>query len=583
MDSLVMLGTSAAYFYSLAVMLSPQLFPSNARHVYFESSAVVIAMVLIGKYLESIAKGKTGTEIESLMGMQPKTVRVVTIDRGEIDLDRELVKPNDIVLVKPGETIAVDGVVLSGQSWVDESMLTGESTPVEKGPKSKVIGGAINGAGMIRFRATSVGADTVMQKIIRTIEQAQLTKPPIQNIADRVVALFVPFVLIIAFLTTVGWLAFGGEDAVRLALIHSVAVLIIACPCAMGLATPTSIMVGIGRAAKLGILFRSGASLQQLQDVTTIAMDKTGTLTEGRPKIVEMHTFDSISKDQLLEWSASLQQHSEHPIAIPILAAAKDKQIQLQSVTQFHVERGLGIRGVLADESTVVVGNLRWMKQSEIPVDETEREKFSELESQSPVYVARQGKLVGVLFIADALKSNAKRLVEEMNEMRLTTVMLTGDRHEVAELVANQLNVGSVQSELLPNDKLGCIKELQDKGQRVAFVGDGINDGPALAQSDVGIAMGNGSDLAIESADVVLVKGDLGKLLQAIRISRATISNIHANLTWAFGYNVLLIPVAAGILYPSFKISLSPVLAAVAMSLSSTLVVLNSLRLRRAG
>ncbi|WP_297861159.1 heavy metal translocating P-type ATPase [Meiothermus sp.] len=579
MNSLVMIGTSAAYFYSLAVVLFPGLFPPQARHVYFEAAGVVITLILLGKYLEALAKGRTSEAMQRLLSLQAKTARVVegSTER-EIPVDEVL--PGDLIAVRPGEKIPVDGVVVSGQSYVDESMITGEPIPVLKSEGAQVIGGTLNQNGAFTFRATDVGADTVLAQIIKLVETAQGSKPPIQNLADRVVAVFTPIVLGIALLTAGVWLLFGGEAAVSYALVNTVAVLIIACPCAMGLATPTSIMVGTGKAAEMGVLFRKGEALQTLQEAQVIALDKTGTLTQGKPELTDLRTEEGFEEAEVLRLIASLEQKSEHPIARAVVKEARARGLELLEPQDFEALPGFGVSGQVGIYR-VDVGADRYMAQLGVDVSPfaAEAQCLAD-EGKTPLYAAVNGKLAAILAVADPIKEGTLEAIAALHRQGFEVAMITGDNRRTARSIARQLGIDEVLAEVLPAGKADAVKQLQGRGYRVAFVGDGINDAPALAQADVGMAIGTGTDVAIETADVILISGDLRGVPNAIALSRATLKNIKLNLFWAFAYNVVLIPVAAGVLYPFTGWLLSPVLAGAAMGLSSVFVLSNALRLR---
>ncbi|WP_425277001.1 heavy metal translocating P-type ATPase [Meiothermus ruber] len=579
MNGLVMIGTSAAYFYSLGVVLFPGLFPPQARHAYFEAAGVVITLILLGKYLEAIAKGRTSEAMRRLLSLQAKTARIVQdgLER-EIPVDEVLV--GDLVQVRPGEKIPVDGVVVAGQSYVDESMITGEPLPVYKTEGAPVVGGTLNQNGTLTFRATAVGEGTVLAQIIRLVENAQASKPAIQNLADRVVAVFVPIVLAIAALTAGVWLVLGGENALTYALVNTVAVLIIACPCAMGLATPVSIMVGTGKAAELGVLFRRGEALQTLQEARVIALDKTGTLTQGRPELTDLEVLEGFDEAEVLRLVASVEQKSEHPLARAIVRAARSRGLELAEPEDFEAFPGFGVRGRVG-LYRVEVGADRYMAQLGLEVHTLAAlaQKLAEA-GKSPLYAAINGKLAAILAVADPLKPGSAEAVAALHRLGLRVAMITGDHTRTAQAIARQLGLDEVLAEVLPHGKAEAVRTLQAKGHKVAFVGDGINDAPALAQADVGIAIGTGTDVAIETADVILISGDLRGVPNALALSRATLRNIQLNLFWAFAYNVLLIPVAAGALYPLTGWLLSPVLAGAAMGLSSLFVLSNALRLR---
>ncbi len=579
MNSLVMIGTSAAWGYSVVATFFPWFLPAGTAHVYFEASAVIITLILVGRYLEAIAKGRTSEAIKKLLGLQAKTARVVRNGQ-ELEVAVDEVLPGDIVLVRPGEKIPVDGRVLEGSSFVDESMITGEPIPVHKAQGDEVIGGTINKTGAFKFEATKVGADTVLAQIIRMVEQAQGSKLPIQALVDRVVNYFVPVVIAIALATFVVWLVAGPAPALTFALVNAVAVLIIACPCAMGLATPTSIMVGTGKAAEIGVLFRNGAALQALQDARVIALDKTGTLTKGRPELSDLNVQDGFDRKEVLALVASVEALSEHPIAEAIVSSAKAQGVDLLTVQDFSATPGFGVEATV-DGKLVQVGADRYMTRLGLDVALfTEEARRLADEGKTPLYAAIDGQLAAVIAVADPIKASTPAAIKALHELGLRVAMITGDNRRTAQAIARQLGIDEVLAEVLPDGKVDAVKELQAQGRKVAFVGDGINDAPALAQADVGIAIGTGTDIAIESADVVLMSGDLRNVPNAIALSKATLRNIKQNLFWAFAYNTSLIPVAAGVLYPFFGILLSPVLAAAAMGLSSVFVLTNALRLR---
>jgi Cu+-exporting ATPase len=579
MNALVMLGSSAAFLFSLLVLLAPHLFPEGTAHTYFEASASIISLILLGKYLEALAKGRTGAAIRKLLRLQVKTARVVR-EGQEAEVPVEAVVPGDTLVVRPGERLPVDGVVLEGTSFVDEAMITGEPVPVEKRPGSEVTGGTVNTTGSFSFRATRVGADTVLSQIIRLVEQAQGTKPPIQQLADRIAAVFVPVVVGLAALTFAVWLLVGPSPALNFAFVAAVSVLVIACPCAMGLATPTAIMVGTGKAAELGILFRKGTAIETLAHVDTVLLDKTGTLTEGRPVLTDLapRGWDGAVALRLI---AAAEARSEHPISQAIVSAAKAQGLVLPHVEDFHAETGYGI-SARVEGHRIEVGAERYMARLGIDVS-AERARVQALAAQAktPVFAAIDGALAAVLAVADPLKEGSRAAVQGLQRLGLRPVMLTGDARGTAEAVARELGLEAFRAECLPQTKLEELKALQAQGRKVAFVGDGINDAPALAQADVGVAIGTGTDIAIESADVILMRGDVRSLVDALALSRRTLRTIRQNFFWAYAYNVALIPLAAGALYPLLGWLLSPVLAAVAMSSSSLFVLGNSLRLRR--
>jgi Cu+-exporting ATPase len=579
MNSLVMLGTTAAFGYSVVATFLPRLLPATTVHVYYEASAAIITLILLGKYFEAMAKGRTSDAIRKLVGLQPKTARVDR-DGQIIELPIDAVLPGDVVLVRPGERIPVDGVVREGSSFVDESMITGEPLPVRKGEDDRVVGGTINKTGSFRFAAEQVGADTVLARIIKMVEDAQGSKVPIQALADQVVGVFVPIVLGIAALTFGIWILFGPQPAVTFALVNAVAVLIIACPCAMGLATPTSIMVGTGKAAEMGVLFRNGAALQGLQTTRVVALDKTGTLTKGKPELTDFALRPDFDRGGVLALVSALERHSEHPIAEAIVAAAEAEGAVVKRVEEFNAVPGYGVEGRV-DGSLVQVGADRYMTSLglDVSVFEGEAGRLAD-DGKSPLYAAVDGRLAAIIAVADPLKESTPAAVRALHDLGLRVAMITGDNRRTAEAIARRLGIDEVLAEVLPDGKVDAVKQLQGEGRKVAFVGDGINDAPALAQADVGLAIGTGTDIAMESADVVLMSGDLRGIPNALALSRTTMRNIRQNLFWAFFYNIILIPVAAGVLYPAFGILLSPIFAAAAMGVSSVFVLTNALRLR---
>ena len=580
MNSLVMIGTSAAYGYSVVATFFPGSLPAGTAHVYYEASATIITLVLLGKYFEAVAKGKTSAAIKRLLALQPGIAHVVRGGK-EFDLPVEKVLVGDLLNVRPGEKIPVDGLVVEGKSFVDESMMTGESLPIQKEPESVVLGGTVNQNGSFQMRATRVGSDTVLAQIIKTVEAAQTSRPPIQALADRVVAVFVPAVLLIAALTFLVWYIFGPAPSLSLALVNAVAVLIIACPCAMGLATPTSIMVATGKAAELGVLFRKGDALQTLGEVNTILFDKTGTLTRGKPELTDLVLLPGWERSESLKLVASLEARSEHPIAAAIVQHAQASDFELIPAQDVEAVPGFGIQGTIGGHR-VSVGADRWMTKQGIS-SETLAQVAARLagEGKTPLFAAINGKLAGVLAVADQIKPTTPEALKRLRQNGLHMVMVTGDNQQTAQTIARQLGISDIEAEILPTGKAEVVKKYQAQGHKVVFVGDGINDAPALAQANVGLAIGTGTDVAIESAEVVLMAGDLQGIVKAVDLSRATMRNIRQNLFWAFFYNASLIPVAAGVLFPFFGILLSPVLAAVAMATSSVFVVTNALRLRK--
>ena len=580
MNTLVMLGTSAAYGYSVVATFLPGVLPEGTVHVYYEASATIITLILLGKYFEAVAKGRTSEAIRKLVGLQPKTAHVVR-DGKEVEVPIDEVTPGDVIRVRPGEKVPVDGTVLEGASYVDESMISGEPIPAEKAEGSEVVGGTINQSGSFLFHAERVGAETVLAQIIRLVEDAQTSRPAIQALADKVVAVFVPVVLALAALTFGVWLAVGPDPALTYALVAAVSVLIIACPCAMGLATPVSVMVGTGKAAELGILFRKGEALQTLQEADVIALDKTGTLTVGRPLLTDLAVQPGFMEAEVLRLVAAVETQSEHPIARALVEAAEARELDMPFVDGFEAVPGFGARGTV-EGRTIEVGAHRFMTQLGIdPAPFAESAARLGAEGKSPLYAAINGVLAAILAVADPIKETTREAIAALHREGLRVAMITGDSRATAEAIARQLGIDEVLAEVLPADKADAVKRLQAEGQTVAFVGDGINDAPALAQADIGLAIGTGTDIAIESADVVLMRGDLRGIVSARALSQATLRNIRQNLFWAFAYNVVLIPVAAGVLYPVIGLLLSPVWGAAAMGLSSLFVLSNALRLRR--
>ena len=576
MNSLVALGAGAAYLYSVVATFAPQLLPEGTRYIYYEAAAVIVTLILVGRWLEALAKGRTGEAIQRLVREQAKTARVQR-DGQTFELPIEQVVADDIILVRPGEKIAVDGEIMDGSSHVDESMISGESLPVSKSVGAAVIGGTLNTSGSFSFRATKVGGDTMLAQIIRMVEEAQGGKLPIQGVVDKITLWFVPAVIGLAIVSFAIWTIFGPEPTYMFGLVNAVAVLIIACPCAMGLATPTSILVGTGRAAELGVLFRKSEALQQLRDAKVVAFDKTGTLTEGKPTLTDLILDDDFEHGEVLALVAAVEARSEHPIAAAIVAAAEKAGLSLGGVTEFQSHAGNGVTARV-DGRLVSVGSQRHLGHLDFSDFANAIEKLAD-EGKTPVFAAIDDRLAAAIVVADTIKPTSKAVIAALHGMGLKTVMISGDNRRTAEAIARQLGIDEVRAEVLPADKVATIKALRAFGV-VAYVGDGINDAPALAEADIGIAVGTGTDAAIESADVVLLGGDLGGVLNALAVSRATMRNIWENLGWAFGYNVLLIPVAAGVLYPGFGILLNPMIGAGAMGLSSVFVVGNAQRLR---
>jgi len=581
MNSLVALGTAAAYGYSVIATFFPTLLPEQMVNVYFEAAAVIVTLILLGRMLEARARGRSSQAIQQLIKLQPRTARLKKIDGSLQEITIDKVKREDVLVIRPGERVPVDGSVLDGNSYIDESMISGEPVPVEKSSGDAVIGGTINQNGALTIKAEKVGRDTVLAQIISMVEQAQGAKLPIQLLVDKVTMWFVPIVMLVAVLTFIVWLIFGPAPALTLALVNSVAVLIIACPCAMGLATPTSIMVGTGRGAQLGVLFRKGEALQRLRSVAVVAVDKTGTLTEGRPELTDLMVATGFERNDVLAAIAAVENQSEHPIAQAIVAAAEQAQLTLPALDHFESITGFGVRATV-DGRQVNIGADRYMAQLGLDVAvfaETAQQLGDE--GKSPLYAAIDGKLAAILAVADPIKETTPAAIDAMHALGLKVVMVTGDNQRTAKAIAQRLGIDEVVAEVLPEGKVTTISSLKSRYGALAFVGDGINDAPALANADVGISIGTGTDIAIEAADVVLMTGHLTAVPHAIALSRATIRNIRQNLFWAFAYNAALIPVAAGVLYPLNGTLLSPIFAAGAMALSSVFVVTNALRLRR--
>jgi Cu+-exporting ATPase len=582
MSTLVSLGTSAAYLFSVAVTLWPHKFPQHGAMTYFDVSAVVITLVVLGRWLEARARGRTSEAIRRLVSLAPRTARIVR-DGAEVDVPTDDVQVGDFVRIRPGERVPVDGVVTEGASTIDESMLTGESLPVDKTLDSKVLAGTVNRTGSFVFRAARVGSETALARIVKLVADAQGSRAPIQRLADRVAAIFVPIVLALATLTFLAWWIFGPAPSVLYALTNAVAVLVIACPCAMGLATPTAIMVATGRGAELGILVKSAIALELLDRVNTIVFDKTGTLTVGRLVVTDVITEagGELGEDEILALAAAAEQGSEHPLGEAIVARAKERGLALPPISEFTTVPGQGI-DAMAPDGRVLLGNRALMDARGIGVDAlSSRARTLAGAGKTVVYLALAGRALGVIAVADVLKPEAPQVVAALARRGIDVTMLTGDARPTAEAIAAGAGVRRVLAEVLPEDKAREIAKLQEKGRRVAMVGDGINDAPALARADVGIAMGSGTDVAIEAADVTLVRGDLRGVVAAVDLSRQTLRIIKQNLIWAFGYNVVLIPVAAGALYPIWGVLLSPILAGAAMAFSSVSVVTNSLRLKK--
>ena len=579
MNSLVAVGTLAAYGYSLVATFAPGLLPAGTINVYYEAAAVIVTLILLGRLLEARAKGRTSEAIKRLAGLQAKTARVRRNGQA-VDLPIDDVVSGDIVEVRPGERLPVDGEVVEGTSYVDESMITGEPIPVAKSVGSEIVGGTVNQKGAFAYRATAVGGNTVLSQIIRMVEEAQGSKLPIQALVDKVTMWFVPAVFAVAALTFAAWLILGPSPALTFALVNAVAVLIIACPCAMGLATPTSIMVGTGRGAELGVLFRKGEALQLLKDAKVVALDKTGTLTEGKPALTDLELANGFDRANVLALVAAVEAKSEHPIARAIVDAAADEGLSLSPVSDFESVTGFGVKAVV-DSKRIEIGADRYM--TELGHDVAAFAKIAERlgnEGKSPLYTAIDGKLAAIIAVADPIKETTPAAIKAMHNLGLKVAMITGDNARTAKAIAARLGIDEVVAEVLPDGKVEAIRRLKAQYGQTAFVGDGINDAPALAEADVGLAIGTGTDIAIEAADVVLMSGSLQGVPNAIALSKATIGNIRQNLFWAFVYNAALVPVAAGLLYPAYGILLSPVFAAGAMALSSVFVLGNALRLR---
>ena len=586
MFSLIALGIGAAYLYSVAATFAPALFPENLRQdgvipVYYEAAAVITVLVLLGQVLELRAREQTGGAIRALLNLAPKTARRIRADGGDEDVPLETVQVGDRLRVRPGDSVPVDGVVLEGRSAIDESMVTGESMPVEKGPDAKVIGGTINGTGSLVMRAEKVGSDTMLARIVQMVAEAQRSRAPIQRLADLVSAWFVPVVIVVAVASFIAWMIFGPPPSFAYALVAAVSVVIIACPCALGLATPMSIMVGVGKGASAGVLIKNAEALERFEKIDTLVVDKTGTLTEGKPRVVAVIPAEGFDETTILSLGASLERGSEHPLAAAIVAAATERGIKTDPVSEFRSMTGKGVTGKI-DQRQVAVGNGGLLKDLglrggslEIRADELRRD------GATAMFVVADGRLAGLIVVADPIKATTPAALERLEADGVRLVMLTGDNRTTAQAVAARLGISEVEAEVLPEQKHAVVRRLRGEGRAVAMAGDGVNDAPALAEADVGVAMGTGTDVAMQSAGVTLVKGDLAGIARARALSRATMRNIRQNLLFAFIYNVMGVPIAAGVLYPFFGLTLSPAIAAAAMSLSSVSVVTNALRLRR--
>jgi Cu+-exporting ATPase len=586
MFTLIGLGVSMAYLYSVVAIFYPDVFPAAMREqggavsVYFEAAAVIVTLILSGQVLELKARSRTGAAIKALLGLAPKTARKIDHDGQEKDIPLEDVKVGDQLRIRPGEKIPVDGVVTNGSSSVDESMISGEPVPVKKQQDDKVIGATVNSTGTLTVRAEKVGSDTVLAQIVKMVAEAQRSRAPIQKLVDLVAGYFVPAVIVTALVAFSVWYFIGPEPQLAYALIVSVSVLIIACPCALGLATPMSIMVATGKGASMGVLFKNAEAIEIMRKIDTLVIDKTGTLTLGEPKLTKVTTANDMSEEKLLLLAVGLEKASEHPLAEAIIQGAVERQIKTVEATEFESHTGKGVSGVV-NGVKVLLGNLRLMDDFSIETS-THTDRAEEMRSigQTVIYVAADGTLAGLLAVADPIKESTPAAIQQLHEEGLRIVMLTGDNRATAEAVAGRLNIDEVVAEVLPDEKAAVIKRFQEDGRMVAMAGDGINDAPALAQAHVGIAMGTGTDVAMESAGVTLVKGDLTGIVRARKLSNATMANIRQNLFFAFIYNSLGVPIAAGVLYPFFGILLSPIIAAAAMSLSSVSVIANALRLR---
>ncbi len=587
MFTLIGLGVSVAYIYSLVAVIFPEIFPATMRGpggavgVYFEAAAVIVTLILLGQVLELRARSQTGAAIKALLGLAPKTARKINEDGSEADISLEDVQAGDVLRIRPGEKVPVDGTVVDGASSVDESMISGEPIPVKKQQGDKVIGATVNATGTLTMRAEKVGSDTLLAQIVLMVAQAQRSRAPIQKLVDIVAGYFVPVVIAVALIAFGIWFFFGPDPRLAHALIVAVSVLIIACPCALGLATPMSIMVATGRGATMGVLFKNAEAIETMRKINTLVVDKTGTLTLGKPKLTGVVAADGMSEEKLLTFAASLEKASEHPLAAAIVAGAGERNVKPEDAADFESHTGKGVSGVV-NENNVLLGNLKLMEDFAVDTAAlSDKAEEMRKEGQTVMFVAAEGKLAGLLAVSDPIKETTPAAIQELHDEGLQIIMLTGDNRSTAEAVAAKLGIDQVVAEVLPDEKAAAVKKFQEEGRIVAMAGDGINDAPALAQAEVGIAMGTGTDVAMESAGVTLVKGDLTGIVRARKLSRATMANIKQNLFFAFIYNSLGVPVAAGVLYPFLGILLSPIIAAAAMSLSSVSVVGNSLRLRR--
>jgi len=577
MDTLIAIGTSAAWIYSTIVTFIPGIF--HTKEVYFDTAALIITLILVGKLLEDIAKGKASEAVRKLMDLQPTMAKIIR-DGNEVELPVEKVQKNDIVIVRSGEKIPVDGIIIEGHASIDEKMVTGESIPVEKGIGSKVIGATINKEGLIKIKATTLGQDSTLAKIIRLVEEAQQSSAPSQRLADRVAAYFVPAVILIAIVSSLLWFLIGSKSFTFVLTIF-IAVLIVACPCALGIATPTAIMVGTGKGAENGLLIKGGESLEKARGLKTIVFDKTGTLTKGEPSITDVMTMEGFNEEDVLEYAAGVEKGSEHPLGQAIVKGAKERGAKIPNLEYFEVIPGHGVMGKI-NEKDVIVGNRKLLREKGVSIDGIENNIIAlEKDGKTSMILSIDGQAAGIIAVADTLKEFSIKAIRQLQKMGLEVIMLTGDNKRTADAIAKKIGISRVIAEVLPGEKVNKIKELQNEGKIVGMVGDGINDAPALAQADVGIAIGSGSDIAVESGGIVLIKDDLRDVVASIQLSHKTVSKIKQNLFWAFFYNSALIPIGAGILYPFFGILLNPIFAAAAMALSSVSVVTNSLLLRR--
>ncbi len=586
MFTLIGLGVSVAWIFSVIALFFPTLFPSNLQAeggtvpVYFEAAGVIITLVLLGQVLELRARSRTNVAIKMLLNLVPSTAIRINDDKTEELIDVENIQLNDYLKIKPGEKIPVDGIIIKGKSIIDESMVTGESIPVEKNLDDKVIGATVNGTGVFIMKATKIGKDTLISQIIEMVSQAQRSRAPIQKLADTVSGYFVPAVVLISFITYIIWYFFGPEPTLAFAIVNAVAVLIIACPCALGLATPISIMVGTGRGALEGVLIKNAEALEVMEKIDTVVVDKTGTLTVGKPQVTAITNLNNFNENEILKFAVAIEQNSEHPLSEAIIRKAKENAIDILEVENFKYITGKGVIGEV-DTKVIALGNLKLMQDLNINLEDSEQKANDLRENgQTVIFIAINNILAGLISIADPIKSSTKEAIDNLHSLGINVVMLTGDNEITAKAVAKKLSIKQVYSDVLPEDKLSVIKDLQAQGKIVAMAGDGINDAPALTAANVGIAMGTGTDIAIESAEVTLIKGDLNGIIKAYKLSKGTMKNIRQNLFFAFIYNTAGVPIAAGILYPYFGILLSPIIAAAAMSFSSVSVILNALRLK---